>query len=33
MTKFIADAFLGNFDRYNGNWGILIEGDEQHCCF
>lgn len=21
---FIADAFLGNFDRHNGNWGILI---------
>ncbi|TCU66892.1 hypothetical protein EV204_1132 [Tissierella praeacuta] len=25
---FIADAFLGNFDRHNGNWGILI--DEQN---
>ncbi|MDW2797215.1 HipA domain-containing protein [Clostridium boliviensis] len=24
---FIADAFLGNFDRHNGNWGILV--DEQ----
>lgn len=21
---FIADAFLGNFDRHNGNWGFLI---------
>lgn len=21
---FIMDAFLGNFDRHNGNWGILI---------
>ena len=20
---FIADAFLGNFDRHNGNWGNL----------
>lgn len=27
---FIADAFLGNFDRHNGNWGILI--DEQKQC-
>ncbi|MPM51981.1 Serine/threonine-protein kinase CtkA [bioreactor metagenome] len=24
---FIADALLGNFDRHNGNWGILV--DEQ----
>lgn len=22
---FIADAFLGNFDRHNGNWGFLID--------
>lgn len=21
---FIADALLGNFDRHNGNWGILV---------
>jgi hypothetical protein len=21
---FIADAFLGNFDRHNGNWGFII---------
>lgn len=27
---FIVDAFLGNFDRHNGNWGILI--DEQRQC-
>ncbi|MDD3252805.1 MAG: HipA domain-containing protein [Lachnospiraceae bacterium] len=27
---FVADAFLGNFDRHNGNWGILI--DEQNRC-
>lgn len=20
---FVADAFLGNFDRHNGNWGVL----------
>jgi hypothetical protein len=24
---FIADALLGNFDRHNGNWGLLV--DEQ----
>lgn len=22
---FIVDALLGNFDRHNGNWGILVE--------
>jgi hypothetical protein len=22
-NMFIADAFLGNFDRHNGNWGFL----------
>ena len=22
---FIADAFLGNFDRHNGNWGFLYD--------
>lgn len=27
---FVADAWLGNFDRHNGNWGILI--DEQKQC-
>lgn len=27
---FVADALLGNFDRHNGNWGILI--DEQKQC-
>ncbi len=27
---FIADALLGNFDRHNGNWGILI--DEKAKC-
>lgn len=26
---FIADALLGNFDRHNGNWGLLI--DEAQC--
>ncbi len=25
---FIVDALLGNFDRHNGNWGILV--DEKH---
>lgn len=24
---FVADAFLGNFDRHNGNWGFLINYD------
>ena len=22
---FIVDALLGNFDRHNGNWGLLID--------
>lgn len=22
---FIADDFLGNFDRHNGNWGLLLD--------
>lgn len=26
---FIADALLGNFDRHNGNWGILIDEQQQ----
>lgn len=26
---FIADAFVGNFDRHNGNWGILVNEDKQ----
>ncbi|MBP2629447.1 MAG: HipA-like protein [Firmicutes bacterium] len=26
---FIADAFLGNFDRHNGNWGILVNENLQ----
>jgi len=26
---FIADALLGNFDRHNGNWGILIDEQKQ----
>lgn len=26
---FIADALLGNFDRHNGNWGILIDEQRQ----
>ncbi|WP_415669413.1 HipA domain-containing protein, partial [Streptobacillus felis] len=25
---FIIDAFLGNFDRHNGNWGFLIDEDK-----
>lgn len=26
---FVVDAFLGNFDRHNGNWGFLINKKEQ----
>ncbi len=26
---FIADALLGNFDRHNGNWGILVDEERQ----
>ena len=26
---FIADALLGNFDRHNGNWGILVDEASQ----
>jgi len=27
---FIADAFIGNFDRHNGNWGVLVNESQQH---
>lgn len=26
---FVADAFLGNFDRHNGNWGFLVDEKNQ----
>lgn len=26
---FIADALLGNFDRHNGNWGLLVDEEAQ----
>ena len=26
---FIADALLGNFDRHNGNWGLLVDEKAQ----
>ena len=26
---FIADALLGNFDRHKGNWGILVDEENQ----
>lgn len=26
---FIVDALIGNFDRHNGNWGILVNDDKQ----
>lgn len=28
-NMFIADALLGNFDRHNGNWGILVDEQKQ----
>lgn len=28
-NMFIADALLGNFDRHNGNWGILVDERKQ----
>lgn len=27
---FICDAFLGNFDRHNGNWGFLVNTDTKN---
>lgn len=27
---FIVDAFLGNFNRHNGNWGILVDEQRQY---
>lgn len=26
-NMFVIDAFLGNFDRHNGNWGFLFDDD------
>ncbi len=26
-NMFVADAFLGNFDRHNGNWGFLYNDE------
>lgn len=26
---FIIDALIGNYDRHNGNWGILVNDNEQ----
>jgi hypothetical protein len=26
---FIVDAYLGNFDRHNGNWGMLVNEDRR----
>lgn len=28
-NMFIIDALLGNFDRHNGNWGILVDEKSQ----
>lgn len=27
-TQFAVDAFIGNWDRHNGNWGFIIPNDE-----
>lgn len=27
---FVVDAWLGNFDRHNGNWGILVDEQKQY---
>ena len=27
---FVVDAFLGNFDRHNGNWGFLVDPDTRN---
>jgi hypothetical protein len=29
---FIADAFIGNFDRHNGNWGFLYNEQTDEMC-
>ena len=26
---FIVDALIGNYDRHNGNWGILVNDETQ----
>ena len=28
-NMFVTDALLGNFDRHNGNWGILVDEQNQ----
>jgi len=28
-NMFIIDALIGNFDRHNGNWGILVNDEKQ----
>ena len=30
---FVVDAFIGNFDRHNGNWGFLINPKENDSIF
>ena len=30
---FIIDALLGNFDRHNGNWGFLVDRNNQNVEF
>ena len=29
-NQFVVDALLGNFDRHNGNWGILVNETIKH---
>ena len=31
-NMFVVDAFLGNFDRHNGNWGFLVDMATQATC-
>ena len=31
QDQFIIDAFLGNFDRHNGNWGYLYNNETGLC--
>ena len=30
---FVIDAFIGNFDRHNGNWGFLIDAQTDNSIF
>ena len=28
LDMFIIDALIGNFDRHNGNWGFLLDSEQ-----